>query len=151
MTTHILTENEIMEKVSNWKFRKNGIELAIAFTDFNKAFSFMTSIALMAEKADHHPEWSNVYNIVTIKLNSHDAKGITQLDFDLAQTIDSLSERCKNSYSLRNKVRLWGTRCRAARRYGQRESPLRFAPFRHRGMGARTFRCLPSPAQRHSP
>jgi 4a-hydroxytetrahydrobiopterin dehydratase len=50
----------------------------------------MTSVALHAEKTDHHPDWSNVYNMVIIKLNSHDVKGITQLDFDLAIAIDRL-------------------------------------------------------------
>lgn len=88
MTTHILTENEIMEKVSNWKFRKNGIELAIAFTDFNKAFSFMTSIALMAEKADHHPEWSNAYNKVKIRWSTHSAGGVTVKDIKMAKAIN---------------------------------------------------------------
>ncbi len=52
----------------------------------------MTSVALQAEKADHHPDWSNVYNIVNIKLNTHDAKGITKADFHLAATIDKLFE-----------------------------------------------------------
>ena len=90
MATHILTENEIKEKVSNWKFRKNGIELAIVFTDFNKAFSFMTSIALMAEKADHHPEWSNVYNKVKIRWSTHSAGGVTVKDIKMAKAINEM-------------------------------------------------------------
>ena len=52
----------------------------------------MTSIALQAEKADHHPDWSNVYNTVHINLNTHDADGITQLDFDLANKIDKIQD-----------------------------------------------------------
>lgn len=57
-----------------------------------EAFSFMTAIALEAEKLDHHPDWSNVYNNVRISLNTHDAKGITTLDFDLANKIDNVFE-----------------------------------------------------------
>jgi 4a-hydroxytetrahydrobiopterin dehydratase len=52
----------------------------------------MTAVALVAEKMDHHPDWSNIYNSVTIDLNTHDANGITQMDFDLAQSIDRLFE-----------------------------------------------------------
>ena len=60
------------------------------FKTFREAFSVMVEIAFEADKADHHPEWSNVYNRVSIHLNTHDAGGITQLDFDLAQIIDSV-------------------------------------------------------------
>ena len=52
----------------------------------------MTAVAIEAEKMDHHPEWSNVYNSVSINLNTHDANGITLLDFDLAHTIDRIFE-----------------------------------------------------------
>ncbi len=58
------------------------------FVDFVQAFAFMTRIALVAEKADHHPEWSNVYNRVSIRLTTHDAGGLTQRDFDLAAQAD---------------------------------------------------------------
>jgi 4a-hydroxytetrahydrobiopterin dehydratase len=54
------------------------------------AFGFMTQVALLAEKADHHPEWSNVYNKVSIALSTHDAGGLSQRDFDLARQIDKL-------------------------------------------------------------
>lgn len=60
------------------------------FKNFSEAFSFMTRVALLAEKADHHPEWSNVYNKVSIKLTTHDADGLTQKDTDLAKKIDAL-------------------------------------------------------------
>lgn len=60
------------------------------FKDFIDAFSFMTKVALLAEKMNHHPDWSNVYNQVTIKLNTHDADGLTELDFKLARKIESL-------------------------------------------------------------
>jgi 4a-hydroxytetrahydrobiopterin dehydratase len=59
-----------------------------AFKDFNRAFAFMTQVALYAEKHDHHPEWFNVYNKVRITLSTHDAGGVTQKDIDLAAFID---------------------------------------------------------------
>ena len=90
MPTHLFTENEIMEQVSGWKFRDNGIELEIKFTDFIKAFSFMTGIALMAEKADHHPEWSNVYNKVKIRWSTHSAGGVTVKDIKMAKAINEM-------------------------------------------------------------
>ena len=58
------------------------------FVDFNEAFGFMGRVALMAEKADHHPEWLNVYNRVEITLSTHDARGLSQRDIDLARFID---------------------------------------------------------------
>lgn len=60
------------------------------FKTFSEAFSFMTRVALAAEKMGHHPEWSNVYNKVTITLTTHDAGGLTQKDVDLAEKIDRL-------------------------------------------------------------
>lgn len=64
------------------------IERKLVFQDFNTAFSFMTRVALMADKSDHHPEWSNVYNRVEILLTTHDADGVTGRDVALAQFID---------------------------------------------------------------
>ena len=64
----------------------------IAFDDFSQAFAFMTQVALLAEKADHHPEWSNVYNRVDVLLTTHDAGGLSERDIDMAQNIDSLVE-----------------------------------------------------------
>jgi 4a-hydroxytetrahydrobiopterin dehydratase len=76
--------------LKKWTLSENGIKRDFKFKTFVDAFSFMTAIALEAEKIDHHPDWSNVYNSVSISLNTHSAKGITQLDFDLAQKIDHL-------------------------------------------------------------
>ena len=60
------------------------------FKDFSEAFGFMTRVALLAQAADHHPEWSNVYNKVTITLSTHDAGGLTDKDVALAEAIDKL-------------------------------------------------------------
>src|ERR1700754_4477703 len=65
-----------------------GIERKLAFADFNAAFGFMTRVALRADKVDHHPEWSNVYNRVEVLLTTHDAAGVTQRDVDMARFID---------------------------------------------------------------
>ncbi len=74
-----------------WSLEPGGkaIRRSLKFADFNAAFGFMTRVALAAEKADHHPEWSNVWNRVDIRLTTHDAGGLTQRDFDLAAVIDA--------------------------------------------------------------
>ncbi|KFC68592.1 putative pterin-4-alpha-carbinolamine dehydratase [Devosia sp. LC5] len=63
---------------------------AFKFKDFSEAFAFMTRVALAAEKAGHHPDWSNSYNSVTITLSTHDAGGLTEKDVALAQAIDKI-------------------------------------------------------------
>ena len=65
--------------------QRDAITREFVFADFMQAFSFMTQVALAAEKRDHHPEWSNVYNKVVVTLTTHDADGLTQRDLDLAQ------------------------------------------------------------------
>ena len=72
---------------------RDAIKRSFRFNDFSGAFGFMTSVALMAEKADHHPEWFNVYNRVDIVLTTHDAKGLSQRDVALARKIDALASR----------------------------------------------------------
>ena len=81
----------------NWmrEETRDAITRELVFPDFNRAFAFMTQVALAAEKADHHPEWSNVYNKVRITLSTHDAGGVTQKDLDLARFIDSAYARLK--------------------------------------------------------
>ncbi len=64
----------------------------ITFKNFTQAFGFMTMVAFEAEKINHHPDWKNSYNKVTISLSSHDAGGLTELDFKLARTIDKILE-----------------------------------------------------------
>ena len=69
---------------------RDAIRKSFRFKDFSEAFGFMTRVALMAEKADHHPEWSNVYNRVEIELTTHDADGLSARDVSLAKAIDAL-------------------------------------------------------------
>lgn len=89
--------NELLSvKLKDWAFDGSCLTRNFRFENFVKAFSFMTSIAFEAEKMDHHPEWTNVYNSVTIRLNTHDAKGITQLDADLAGSIDEIFKSYKS-------------------------------------------------------
>lgn len=73
----------------NYDADAQGIRRDFSFTDFAQAFAFMTRVAIIAEKADHHPEWSNVYNRVSILLTTHDAGGLSQRDIDMAKAIDA--------------------------------------------------------------
>jgi len=75
---------------SGWRHEDNALRREFTFTNFKEAFAFMTAIADMAEAADHHPDWSNSYNTVTIALTSHDKGCITQRDSSLAEQINSL-------------------------------------------------------------
>ncbi|WP_426037931.1 4a-hydroxytetrahydrobiopterin dehydratase [Brevundimonas sp. DC300-4] len=68
------------------------IERTLKFADFNTAFAFMMRVALKAETMDHHPEWSNVYNRVTVLLTTHDAGGVTELDTTMARFIDAAAK-----------------------------------------------------------
>ncbi len=67
---------------------RDAIAKSFRFVDFNAAFGFMTRVALVAEKIDHHPEWSNVYNKVDVVLTTHDAGGVTDKDISLARFMD---------------------------------------------------------------
>ncbi len=69
---------------------RDAIKRSLKFADFNEAWAFMTRVALAAEKADHHPEWSNVYSNVEIVLSTHDAGGLSEKDVALARFVDSL-------------------------------------------------------------
>lgn len=74
-----------------WKEENNRLTKTFTFNDFKEAFAFMTRVALVAEKMDHHPNWSNVYNTVTIALSTHDAGNVvTDRDRKLAQAIDEI-------------------------------------------------------------
>ena len=85
-------------KLEGWKKtndNRDAVEKLFIFLDFKKAFSFMTIIALKAEQMNHHPEWKNVYNKVTITLTTHDAGGLSQLDYDMA----IFAESCLKSFN----------------------------------------------------
>jgi 4a-hydroxytetrahydrobiopterin dehydratase len=74
-----------------WIEEDNKLKRNFTFQDFSEAFAFMTRVAILAEKQNHHPYWSNVYNKVSIELNTHDAGNIvTEKDYTLAKAIDSL-------------------------------------------------------------
>jgi 4a-hydroxytetrahydrobiopterin dehydratase len=74
-----------------WTLSDDGLAITrrFKFADFQQAFAFMTHVALAAERADHHPEWSNVYNRVDMRLTTHDAGGLTERDFALAAVADA--------------------------------------------------------------
>ena len=91
-----LTEEEReswLRALPKWELVRDGkaIERKFEFADFAEAFAFMTRIAIIAEKKDHHPEWSNVYNKVDITLTTHDAGGLSLRDVNMAKKIDKLA------------------------------------------------------------
>ncbi|HIH68904.1 MAG TPA: 4a-hydroxytetrahydrobiopterin dehydratase [Candidatus Nitrosotenuis sp.] len=86
----MISEEQIKKELPSWTIKNGKLHKEIVFADFVEAFSFMTKIALHAEKMNHHPEWFNVYNRVTIDLMTHDAGGITSNDTELAKFIESI-------------------------------------------------------------
>ena len=93
MKPYLLKEEEIKElaaKIPGWEIHTKYIERNIIFEDFVDAFSFITKVALIAEKYNHHPNWDNVYSKVRIKLSTHDLGGISSLDQVLASEINNL-------------------------------------------------------------
>ena len=91
-----LADEEIGRRLSalpDWRLEAGKLQRTFDFADFTQAFAFMTEVAREAELLDHHPEWSNVYNRVSVALVTHDAKGITELDFELARRAQALAER----------------------------------------------------------
>ncbi len=88
-----LGNEEVIEKMkdlSGWNISEQFIEKKYEFKDFSAAYGFISRIALLSEKLDHHPDWSGVYNKVNIKLSTHSAKGITIKDIEMATEIDKL-------------------------------------------------------------
>lgn len=88
-----LTEVEIgerLEKIADWKFSEGVIEKTFVFKNFKEAFSMMTRIAFECEAQNHHPDWSNVYKTLNVRLNTHDAGGVTEKDFQLAESIEAV-------------------------------------------------------------
>ena len=88
-----LSESEIeqkLEQLPDWEFIENAIETTLEFETFKDCFSIMTRIAFEVEAQNHHPEWFNVYNKLSIRLSTHDANGITEKDFKLAKAIEGI-------------------------------------------------------------
>ena len=86
---------EALVTLDGWSMSREGTAIArtLSFRNFSEAFGFMTQVALAAERLDHHPDWSNVYKTVTIELTTHDAGGLTELDFRLARRIDMIAAK----------------------------------------------------------
>lgn len=82
-----------LQALAGWQDAKgrDAIVKTFVFADFNAAFGFMTRVAIQADKADHHPEWFNVYNRVEVILTSHDVEGLTKRDVTLAHAIDEIA------------------------------------------------------------
>ena len=94
MSLEKLSPSEIEERLKSldgWTIVDGKLHRELKMADFVSAFGFMASVALVAESLNHHPEWSNVYNRVTIDLTTHDVGGLSALDFDLAARIDALA------------------------------------------------------------
>ncbi|HEX7207483.1 MAG TPA: 4a-hydroxytetrahydrobiopterin dehydratase [Nitrososphaeraceae archaeon] len=92
-TYHKLTDKEIeseVNKIPGWKVVNGKLSKSFEFKDFIEAFSFMTRVAMHAEKMNHHPEWFNVYNKVNIDLVTHDLNGISNYDMKLANAINKI-------------------------------------------------------------
>jgi 4a-hydroxytetrahydrobiopterin dehydratase len=89
-----LAEAEVTQRLAalpGWTLENGKLHRELAFPDFTQAFAFMTDVAREADALDHHPEWFNVYNRVVIDLSTHDASGITTLDFELARRAEDLA------------------------------------------------------------
>ena len=87
--------DEALAALQGWQIdaERDAITKRFTFKTFNQAFGFMTQCAMKAEKIDHHPEWSNVYNRVDVTLTTHDADGLTALDVDMARFMDKAAAR----------------------------------------------------------
>ena len=99
MTQQLATPAEIdsfLGEHSEWALADGNLHHVFTFRTFREAFGFMTEVALIAEKQNHHPDWSNVYNKVEVRLTSHDVGGITARDFDLAGQMDIIAKRRGN-------------------------------------------------------
>lgn len=77
-------------QLPGWRLEANVLKTSLQFSDFTSAFAFMTQVAMIAEKMNHHPDWQNVYNRVDINLSTHEAGGVTDLDIQLAKKITTI-------------------------------------------------------------
>ncbi len=83
--------NQQLDELPGWSLREGKLYREFRLGNFNRAWGFMSRVALLAEQMDHHPEWSNVYGTVEIYLTTHDAGGISTRDFELAGKINALN------------------------------------------------------------
>lgn len=90
---------ESLEKLSGWQLEQGKLHRKFQFKSFVDAFGFMSACALIAEKRNHHPEWSNVYSTVEVFLTTHEADGITERDVKLARSMNRLAQRFSDSAS----------------------------------------------------
>jgi 4a-hydroxytetrahydrobiopterin dehydratase len=93
MSNEKLSKQEVaagLRKLDGWTVVKGNLHRIFEFKDFRKAFGFMKRVALAADRMDHHPDWSNSYNKVTVKLSTHSAGGLTKNDFELARRIQKI-------------------------------------------------------------
>lgn len=81
-----------LQGLEGWEYNNNALETTFEFGNFKEAFTVMTRIAFECEAQDHHPDWTNVYNTLQIRLNTHDAGGVTEKDFSLALSIENIVE-----------------------------------------------------------
>ena len=79
-----------LKELQGWEHEDDGIMKSFEFDNFKQAWAFMEKVAKAADEMDHHPEWTNVYNKVLIRLSTHDAGGLTERDFKLAKQIDAV-------------------------------------------------------------
>ena len=96
MKPYLLQDEELKElvvKIPNWEVKSEHIQREFNFANFIDAFSFMTKVALICEKYNHHPNWENVYSKVIIRLNTHDLGGVTNLDQILASEINNIFDK----------------------------------------------------------
>lgn len=94
MTRRALDPSDVrarLTQVDGWAFEDGALRRVFEFGDFVAAFGWMASVALVAERMDHHPDWTNVYGTVKVALSTHDAGGVTDNDFELAQAMDRLA------------------------------------------------------------
>jgi 4a-hydroxytetrahydrobiopterin dehydratase len=96
MSRKLLPESDLtvaLTSLPGWVIHNGKLHRQYTFAGFPQAFGFMATAAPTIEKRDHHPEWSNVYNRVTVDLSTHDAGGITQLDVDLAKLLEGIAQK----------------------------------------------------------
>ena len=98
MAAQKLTEQEVnirLQQLSGWAVKNEKLHREFKFADFAHAFGFMTTAAVLIEKMNHHPEWFNVYNRVEVTLSTHDAGGLSELDFKMAAKMDGFAAGAK--------------------------------------------------------